>query len=308
MGQTLTHGIYLPEEGERNCYDGLAGNWQLLDGAVGTIAEHTTALSGKAPLVHTHTKSDVTDLFNSANSWTENNTYAKYILMKNTTVEVGNAPSNNTSKEISFTDKNNKTLSRLVGKAETSGNSCIFLHATNKYTNGALDPNGSARHSYFYVGLDATGKAYNKHAANTFPDANNTYDLGSSSYQWNNLYAKKVNTQSVNGINPGALSFPKTGTTENVDFINVLGNIDVSVTSAQTFVAPATGWFCISFKYDKITLCRISAGNMRGDCVPLGSDGYVGCYIPVTKGVTVTVRINATAIYNARIYLCQGNV
>ena len=58
MGQTLTHGVYLPDEGERNCYSGLAANWQLLDGAVGTIAEHTSALSGKAPLVHTHTKSD----------------------------------------------------------------------------------------------------------------------------------------------------------------------------------------------------------------------------------------------------------
>lgn len=61
MGQTLTHGIYLPDEGERNCYNGLAGNWSILDGAVGTIAEHTSALAGKAPLVHTHTKSDITD-------------------------------------------------------------------------------------------------------------------------------------------------------------------------------------------------------------------------------------------------------
>ena len=61
MGQTLTHGVYLPDEGERNCYNGLAANWSILDGAVGTIAEHTTALSGKAPLVHTHTKSDITD-------------------------------------------------------------------------------------------------------------------------------------------------------------------------------------------------------------------------------------------------------
>ena len=61
MGQTLTHGVYLPDEGERNCYSGLAANWQILDGAVGTIAAHTAALSGKAPLVHTHTKSDITD-------------------------------------------------------------------------------------------------------------------------------------------------------------------------------------------------------------------------------------------------------
>ena len=61
MGQTLTHGVYLPDEGERNCYSGLAANWQLLDSSVGTIAEHTSALAGKAPLVHTHTKSDITD-------------------------------------------------------------------------------------------------------------------------------------------------------------------------------------------------------------------------------------------------------
>ena len=61
MGQTLTHGVYLPDEGERNCYSGLAANWQILDTSVGTIAEHTSALSGKAPLVHTHTKSDITD-------------------------------------------------------------------------------------------------------------------------------------------------------------------------------------------------------------------------------------------------------
>lgn len=39
MGQTLTHGVYLPDEGERNCYNGLASNWSILDGAVGTIAE-----------------------------------------------------------------------------------------------------------------------------------------------------------------------------------------------------------------------------------------------------------------------------
>ena len=61
MGQTLTNGVYLPDEGERNCYAGLAANWNILDGAVGTVADHTTALAGKAPLVHTHTKSDITD-------------------------------------------------------------------------------------------------------------------------------------------------------------------------------------------------------------------------------------------------------
>ena len=75
MGQTLTHGVYLPDEGERNCYSGLAANWQILDSSVGTIAEHTSALSGKAPLVHTHVKADITDLLNSDFIPSANNSY-----------------------------------------------------------------------------------------------------------------------------------------------------------------------------------------------------------------------------------------
>ena len=47
MGQTLSHGVYLPAEGERNCYSGLASNWNLLDTALGDIA-------GKASATHTH--------------------------------------------------------------------------------------------------------------------------------------------------------------------------------------------------------------------------------------------------------------
>ena len=47
MGQTLTNGIYLPAEGERNCYAGLEGNWRSLDGLISTVA-------GKASASHTH--------------------------------------------------------------------------------------------------------------------------------------------------------------------------------------------------------------------------------------------------------------
>ena len=143
MGQTLTHGIYLPDEGERNCYNGLAGNWQLLDGAVGTVAEHTSALAGKAPLVHTHTKSDITDfpaygnaagticegndsrlsdartpvahthgksditdLFNSANTWTGEQTFSQTIQGNATT-----ASAFDTAKSITLTGAVTGTVS-----------------------------------------------------------------------------------------------------------------------------------------------------------------------------------------------------
>ena len=127
MGQTLTHGIYLPDEGERNCYNGLAGNWTILDGAVGTIAEHTSALAGKAPLVHTHTKSDITD-------------FPAY----------GNAAG-------TICEGNDSRLSDArtpVAHTHTKSDVTDLLNS------------------------------------NFIPSANNSYDLGSSSNQWNNLYAK----------------------------------------------------------------------------------------------------------------------
>ena len=127
MGQTLTNGIYLPDEGERNCYAGLAANWNILDGAVGTVADHTTALSGKAPLVHTHTKSDITD-------------FPAY----------GNA----------------------------AGTIC---EGNDSRLSDARTPL-----SHTHVKSDITD-LFN---SDFIPSANNSYNLGSSSYQWNNLYAK----------------------------------------------------------------------------------------------------------------------
>lgn len=40
MGQTLENGIFLPDEGERNCYSGLAENWVALDTLVGAYSSH----------------------------------------------------------------------------------------------------------------------------------------------------------------------------------------------------------------------------------------------------------------------------
>lgn len=120
MGQTLSHGVYLPNEGERNCYTGLASNWQILNTAVGAIAE-------KAPLVHTHTKSDITD-------------FPAYGNTAGTICE-GN-------------DSRLSDARTPVAHTHTKGDVTDLLNS------------------------------------NFIPSANNSYDLGSSSYQWNNLYAK----------------------------------------------------------------------------------------------------------------------
>ena len=146
MGQTLTHGVYLPDEGERNCYSGLAANWQILDGSVGTIAAHTAALSGKAPLVHTHG--------NITNDG-----------------KVGTAA--------------NKPLITGTGGVIQAGS---FGNQANTFCEGNDSRLSDARTpvAHTHTKSDVTDLLN----SNFIPSANNSYNLGSSSYQWNNLYAK----------------------------------------------------------------------------------------------------------------------
>ena len=185
MGQTLTHGIYLPDEGERNCYNGLAGNWQLLDGAVGTIAEHTSALSGKAPLVHTHTKADITD-------------FPVYGTTAGTICE-GN-------------DSRLSDARTPVAHTHTKSDVTDLLNS------------------------------------DFIPSANNSYNLGSSSYQWNNLYAKSYY---YNGV---AWGLDKANVWTKLQTISYTGsNVAIALKNQETdIVASPTrnNWHYINF-YDK---------------------------------------------------------
>ena len=164
MGQTLTHGIYLPDEGERNCYNGLAANWSILDGAVGTIAEHTSALSEKAPLVHTHTKSDITDFPALATVATS----GSYNDLNN--IPATFAPSSHTHSKSDITD--------FPAYGTTAGTIC---EGNDSRLSDARTPV-----AHTHTKSDVTDLLN----SNFIPSANNSYDLGSSSYQWNNLYAK----------------------------------------------------------------------------------------------------------------------
>lgn len=185
MGQTLTHGVYLPDEGERNCYAGLASNWQLLDGAVGTVAEHSTQIAGKAPLVHTHTKSDITD-------------FPVYGTTAGTICE-GN-------------DSRLSDARTPVAHTHTKSNVTDLLNS------------------------------------NFIPSANNSYDLGSSSYQWNNLYAKNYY---YNGV---AWGLDKANVWSAIQTISYAGsNITIALKQQETDITarPTRNNWCYFNFYDK---------------------------------------------------------
>ena len=294
MGQTLTHGIYLPDEGERNCYNGLAANWQLLDGAVGTVASHTTQIAGKAPLVHTHTKSDitdfpvygnaagticegndsrlsdartpvahthtksdVTDLFNSANEWTALNSYTKGIWL-------------NGAREAYIFPENSASYSGLVFATQSYVQSFKFGDFTT--SNDEVSFNSSNAYLAINTGYYSSDS---KNKVEITPRNADESSLGTSNYKWKTL----------NGVNPGALSLP-----------NLSSGTGVSLSAgANSYSPPSDGWLSINLT----GAISVVSGNFCHS----GNDMLS---VPVVKGNTYTVTV-ATA-GTAYLFTALGNV
>ena len=238
MSTTLTNGLKLPDKGSVDWYADMQSNYTILDGAVGTIAEHTSALSGKAPLVHTHTKSDITDfpaygntagticegndsrlsdartpvahthgkaditdLFNSANTWTKDNTYTQYQNVALNGTEIGVAPTSQNRNGLLFKDKNGVNIGWLRHQYDTSGDISIEMLVSNKYTNGALDPTGTQVYQGVKQVLTSNGVSYFNWSGyvnnSLYPYTTETFNIGDSTHQWNNLYAKGYYYNSV---------------------------------------------------------------------------------------------------------------
>ena len=342
MGQTLTHGVYLPDEGERNCYNGLAANWSILDGAVGTIAEHTTALSGKAPLVHTHTKSDitdfpaygttagticegndsrlsdartpvahthtksdVTDLFNSDNIWSANNEY-KYLIglsgaeiwFKQPNIEDITAnPDVNISKSI--IQIYNKTVTQYSGgitnNLRTDGSHRLVISCFGFPLNNYA---GYYPHTfYFEAKRDGTA---------SFSPSYTNASLGTSTNKWTTL----------NGINPGALSFPNYDDTTYIDISGSIvpptGETKINKNLGNNqYTPPVDGW--LSIRCDGAEYLQIYRNTYNCPGVTAG-DGTASIKLvvtlPVRKNETYTIRIkkDGSGIENYQLYPCLGNV
>ena len=318
MGQTLTHGIYLPDEGERNCYSGLASNWSILDGAVGTVAEHTTQIAGKAPAVHTHTKSDitdfpvygntagticegndsrlsdartpvahthvtadVTDLLNSAHTWSGEQTFSApcKTLGKNLLTGITDLDDAYYNGEVCGFNPNTLhnptggygnvlTINNAVNNPDNAYTSWITQIATTPdgaYLGARNRSNGGAWTSWNRILTESYAR----------PTVTNTYDLGSSSYQWKTL----------NGVNPGALSLP-----------DLSSGTEVSLSAgSNSYSPPSNGWLSINLTGAISVVC--------GNFCHSGTDMLS---VPVVSGNTYTVTVATSG--TAYLFTSLGNV
>lgn len=325
MSTTLTNGLKLPDKGSVDWYADMQSNYTILDGAVGTIAEHTTQIAGKAPLVHTHTvsqitdfpaygttagticegndsrlsdartpvahthtKSDVTDLFNSANTWTGDNTFNNAIysisLRVNNSAYTSGTPSSNVFyNPLSMGGfVNNTWVDPLTinGAIRTNGYNDLSIRVYSQTGNNLMGVLAE-------INADAS-------IANFRPMARNTYNLGTSTYKW----------QTLNGINPGALSLPVTALNNTYD---ISGDITDLTGGNNAITAARTGWiFVKSDSATEISIENTITGMGASDHSAAAATLMVS--IPVTSGETLNIIANCTSINKAYLLPCQGNV
>jgi len=330
MSTTLTNGLKLPDKGSVDWYADMQNNYAILDGAVGTVAEHTSALAGKAPLVHTHTKSDVTDLLNSnfipsannsydlgsaSNQW--NNLYAKNyyyngvawgldkknvwtsynvvngyrFTIRQTSQEIGVIPASNQWNGFTFVDKN---------EANTISFQHAFLSSGETRFNISMVDNVASHDSNSTVSIELlrltaySGRTGFIIGADAKPMANNAYELGTTTNKW----------KSLNGINPGALGMPSTKS----DRIALdITNWDKTNYTRNSYSVPVNGWMAVTGTAEAIQIENNTRGY--GSTFTRGADNYCEAFLPVCEGDTFHCRIkNGETNVAAFLYPCLGNV
>lgn len=121
MGTTLTNGIYLPNEGEKNCYAGLKTNWETLDQKIADITALQQAVAGAlhreivATLPTTDIDPNTIYMILSGTSATEN-IYDEYMYISNAWELIG----------TSATD-----LTNYYTKAEVDGKLLLKANASD---------------------------------------------------------------------------------------------------------------------------------------------------------------------------------
>jgi hypothetical protein len=271
------------------------------------------------------------DLFNSANTWSEANTYAKtitvekytnagnFIVCKNSKAELGSLPSGADATTLSFQDKNGDNLGYLGILCDTDGTNLFRLFVRNKFASGSPSTSGNPDYVTFQLLLHPDQSKECVINALLRPRNNNTYDLGSSSYQWNNVYSKRVNTQTLNGINPGALSLPKIVAKTSADISSAIVGADGETQyldgTDNNYTAALDGWISMSISgFTQSNELWITVYDQKNETWGTSAESSTSArntlfiIFPIRANQKMRIRMKCTTVTYARFYPCEGNV
>lgn len=243
-----------------------------------------------------------------ANTWIGINTFSiGRLKLKSTSQEIGVVPANSVIQYFEFTDKNNEQHGVIGLWDYSDGASEIQMYVADKFKNGQKDSTGTKESTFLSFGFKANGSKFLTFSGqlqnSLLPNASNTYDLGSSSYKWKTL----------NGINPGALSFPNIVANPNnanppTGYISIdTTNWDLTNYTINWYTTPTDGWVFIAGGADSI---QIDGGVIHyGVTNTKGADGFCESFLPVPAGCKIQIRLkNCTNLSSAYFFPCLGNV
>lgn len=332
MGQTLSNGLYLPDEGERNSYAGLEANWRTLDALILTV-------NGKAAP-------------NVASTWTAAQTFTAGITGDLTGNVTGNVTGNLTGTASRATgDEDGNNIKSSYGKvASTNIWVAPQIFSSTLRFNNASYVGGTPSANIFYTSLQWGGFVNNTWAAsftinnairtngysdtsfrtysqtsNTLtgfvletnadasdisfrPIATETHNLGNSSYKWKTL----------NGINPGGLSLPDydkcVDKTSEIPVASLDGNTEIDI---NDYFPNLTGWINLVISDTSGNFIRAVQGkagtaigfnNSRSFHAGSTGGGFITLFMPIVAGSWKSMRIQASSVTQFRFYPCRGNV
>lgn len=225
MTTTLSEGVKVPDVGSVNWAGDLEINWNLLNGALANLSGNvkldrdniwTGEQSFTLPIVGSITgtaskaiadedgTSIKTGYVNVAGNqtvsgqkvWTQAQVFQNNVYLANTSYTVGTIPTSNITSTCFFFGASNYQIGYCRSVVyKTTGQTSVELTARNKFTNGALDPNGDYTNATFTVNLDADGTRWIQFANSSIkngltPYTTDAYNIGSATNQWLRLFAK----------------------------------------------------------------------------------------------------------------------
>ena len=308
MGTTLENGIYLPDEGERYCYDGLAGNWTALDNHLGNTDIHVTindkqAWDGHVADATIHVTSadkskwdavtskadDSGVVHNTGNETIDGNkSLLKNLKIKNEDVTRGSTTGSG-SKSITFTDVSDNTLAIFsVGKVSNGSTTIGFRVDT---TDGS-DVNINSQFQFF---ISKSGvKVIN-------PNVDGDIALGRSSNRWSDVQSYKINA-----LDPSSLGFPSPYTSNRVDISSYITDLSGG---NNFYTASANGY--LVFTFSAASSVQIYPSNVAGlpsKWTAGGGNGIIRGFIPVIKGQESKIIVKGTTMDTFYFIPCQGNI
>lgn len=319
MGQTLENGIYLPSEGERNCYDGLASNWRALDSHLGNADIHVTyadkqawndhvadtvkhvTAEDKAKWDAVTSKADDSDVVHkSGNETIDGN--KKFNGDTNCVGELNQTAPFKMTSDTSFVTGSKNTSIYDQNGFQCVNESIIYNNSRNIRRTWTVNNNssGTTVSAGFNFILSASGQKV------FYPISDSDTDNGSSSAYWKSTYTKKINA-----LEPSSLSLPSGTVTEQIDISSYFSNTGSGNTNSYT--ASANGWI-----YLYVTACKTltayiqsTTDTLYSDYRERSSDGQIRVMLPIQKNNRFTSQwttSSAVLITKAVFIPCQGNV